>query len=380
MITFDKETIAPNTQIARIKVLGIGGAGGNTINHMIKSKYDRVEFIAANTDAQALAISQASVRLQLGKTLTRGLGAGANPDVGRKAAEEDLESVLEHLQDADIVFLVAGFGGGTGSGATPVIASALKELDILSVAVVTKPFAFEGKKSMRVARDAIEQLSEQIDTLVVIPNERLLSVTNAKVSMLDAFGMVNEVIHQFVRSIADIIAQPGHINVDFADVSTIMRGMGKAVMGTGRATGVDRAQKAAAQAIDSPLLEDTNIEGARAILLNITGGPSLGLHELHAAASAVHDIVAEDANIIMGSVIDESMGDEVAVTIIATGIEPRKGGKASSPAVRATQESSQTGEHVNASNGNAESDDKTTELEVPTYLRREQEQEREDHV
>jgi len=372
MITFDKESVTPNTQIARIKVVGVGGAGGNTVNHMINSHYDRAEFIVANTDAQALAISQASERLQLGKTLTRGLGAGANPDVGRKAAEEDLENVLEHLQDADIVFLVAGFGGGTGSGATPVIAKALKELDILNVAVVTKPFAFEGKKSMRVAREAIEQLSEQIDTLVVIPNERLLNVTNAKVSMLDAFGMVNEVIYQFVRSIADIIAQPGHINVDFADVCTIMRGMGKAVMGTGRATGVDRAQKAAAQAIESPLLEDTNIEGARAILLNITGGTSLGLHELHAAASAVHDTVAEDANIIMGSVIDESMGDEVAVTIIATGIQQGKEGKTMPKSVRSQEP---TEEHSSVADGSAVVDDKTTELEVPTYLRREQEQE-----
>jgi len=381
MITFKQEDRA-ETPVARIKVLGIGGAGGNTINHMRRSNYDRVEFLVANTDAQALAVSEAPVRLQLGTLLTRGLGAGANPEVGRSAAHEDLEAVMSNLRDADIVFLVAGLGGGTGSGATPVIARALKEAGILTVAVVTKPFAFEGKRSLVIANEALTELGQSVDTLVVIPNERLLRVTDAHVSMLGAFAMINDVIHQFVKSIADIISYPGHINVDFADLCTIMRGMGTAVMGTGRAAGVDRAQKAAAQAISSPLLENATIEGAQAILLNITGSSGLGLHELHAAASAVYEATAEEANIIMGSVIDESMGDEVTVTIIATGILERDRKEASVTTIRAAMsvsevltdegQSSSPSEHSQdelAAHEMDAADPETRELEVPTYLR-----------
>lgn len=323
MIDFEAEK-KKNTAIAHIKVMGIGGAGGNTINCMAESSLENIEFIAANTDAQALERSQAHEALQLGTKLTKGLGSGSNPDIGKRAAEEDLDKIDDYIEHADIVFLTGGLGGGTGSGALPVFAQRLREHKILSIAVVTKPFAFEGKRRMRIADQALEELKKHVDTLIVIPNQKLLEVTDEHMSLINAFNMINEVIGQFVTSISNIITQTGHINVDFADVKAIMKNMGVAVMGNGRASGANRAEEAALQAISSPLLEEHSINGARGILLNITGNKDLGLHEVSAAASLLYEQADEDANIVLGSVIDESMGDEVSVTIIATGFEPHK--------------------------------------------------------
>ncbi len=305
--------------IATIKVIGIGGAGGNTVNSIIAAGCDGFECIVANTDAQALDFSKADKKLQIGIKSTKGLGTGANPEIGERAAEEDLDKVLEAIGDADIVFIAAGMGGGTGSGGAPVIARALREKGILSIAVVTKPFLFEGKRRAEIADRALTQLRKEVDTLIVIPNQKLLNVVDHNVSMVDAFGMINEVLGQSVRGISDIITKPGHINVDFADVRTIMRDRGMAVMGTGKATGPERARKAAENAISSPLLENISIKGAHGVLLNITGGTNLGLHEISEAASIIYDQVHEDANIILGSVIDETLQEEVIVTIIATG-------------------------------------------------------------
>jgi cell division protein FtsZ len=305
--------------IATIKVIGVGGAGSNTINSMIESGYEAIEFIIANTDAQALRASKASKKIQLGIKSTKGLGSGANPELGRRAAEEDLDKVIDAVGEADIVFLAGGMGGGTGSGALPVIARALKSKGILTVAVVTKPFSFEGKRRARVAEQALEILKKEVDTLIVIPNQKLLNVVDEQVSMIDAFAMINEVLNQSVRGISDIITKSGHINVDFADLREIMRGMGLAVMGTGSASGADRARIAAQQAISSPLLENMSITGAKGVLLNISGGRSLGLHEISQAASIIYEQADEDANIILGSVINEELGDKIVVTIIATG-------------------------------------------------------------
>jgi cell division protein FtsZ len=302
-----------------IKVVGIGGAGGNTVNSIISSGCEHIEFVVANTDAQALENAKAVCKVQIGVKSTKGLGTGANPELGQRAAEEDLDKLLGALEDADIVFLTGGMGGGTGSGALPVVARALKERGILSIAVVTKPFTFEGKRRARVADRALEQLKNDVDTLIVIPNQKLLDVVDQKVSMLDAFAMINDILGHSVKGISDIITKPGHINVDFADVKAIMKDMGLAVLGTGRASGEGRAWLAAEQAISSPLLENMSIDGARGVLLNITGGPSLGLHEISEAASIIYDKADEDANIILGSVIDAHMGDEVNVTVIATG-------------------------------------------------------------
>jgi cell division protein FtsZ len=304
-----------------IKVVGVGGAGGNMVNSIVESDHLDIECITVNTDVQALNMSLASERIHIGVKSTKGLGTGANPDIGERAAQEDLEKVMHAIGTADIVFLVGGLGGGTGSGGMPVIAQALWDRGVLCIAIVTKPFAFEGKKRTRVATEAVERLKKVVDTLIVMHNQKLLEVTDKQISMIDAFAMENNVLVQSVRSIADIIAKPGHINVDFADVRAIMKGRGFAVMGTGRANGVGRAQEAAFQAISSPLLENMSITGARGILLNITGGPSLGLHEINEAASIVYQEAHEDANIIIGSVIDNTLSDDVLVTIIATGFE-----------------------------------------------------------
>ena len=308
----------------RIKVLGVGGAGGNTVNSMIDAQYKGIEFIVANTDAQALNLSKAEHRIQLGLKSTKGLGAGANPELGKRAAEENLHEIMDLLEDADIVFLTAGMGGGTGSGALPVIARALKEKNILTIAVVTKPFVFEGKKRATIAHDSIEALKREIDTLLIIPNQKLLEVVDQDVSMIDAFSMINSILHQSVKGIADIITKPGHINVDFADVRTIMKDMGLAIMGTGKASGKDRALDAALQAISSPLLENMTIKGARGILINISGGTNLGLHEISVASSMIAEQAEENASIIIGSVIDEALGDEIIVTVIATGFDKRQ--------------------------------------------------------
>ncbi|QQR48773.1 cell division protein FtsZ [bacterium] len=308
-----------------LKILGIGGAGGNAVNSMIKSnEFDAVQFLVANTDAQALAQSPARVKIQLGTKITKGLGAGSNPDIGRRSAEEDVENVINQIKDADIIFLTAGLGGGTGSGSIPVIAGIAKELGILTVAIVTKPFIFEGKRRARIADEAAETLRKVVDTIIVVPNQRLLEVVDEKISMLDAFALSNDILKQAIKGISDIITKSGHINVDFADVRAIMKDMGMALMGTGRATGVNRAKEAAAKAISSPLLENVSIKGARGVLINITGNVDLGLYEINEAASLVYDLVSEDANIILGSVIDQNMGDEIMVTVIATGFETKQ--------------------------------------------------------
>ncbi len=319
MITFDQDERDQDLALASIKVVGVGGAGGNTINCMVDSQYNGVEFIAINTDAQALKHSKAHHTIQIGQKSTKGLGAGANPEVGKRSAEEDIDKVLELLHGADIVFVAGGMGGGTGSGALPVIVKALKEKGILTIVILTKPFAFEGKKRARVADEAIEVVKKYADTLLVIPNQKLLDLVDDQVSMIDGFGMINEVLNKSVRGIADIITRSGHINVDFADVKEIMKDKGLAVMGTARASGEGRAKKATLQAISSPLLESMNIAGARGVLLNITGGPNLGLHEISQAASIIYEQADADANIILGSVIDLDMKDEVSVTVIATG-------------------------------------------------------------
>ncbi len=309
-----------NKQVAKIKVIGVGGAGGNTVNSMIEAGgYEAIDFIVANTDAQALHLSKAESKLQIGVKSTKGLGSGSNPEVGKRAAEEDLDKIMHELADADIVFLAAGMGGGTGSGALPVISKALKDKGILSIAVVTKPFGFEGKRRMKIAEQAIQDLKKDVDTLIVVPNQKLLDVVDEQVSMIDAFAMINDVLNQSVKGISDIITRPGHINVDFADLRAIMKDMGIAVLGTGKASGPDRALEAAMKAIESPLLENVSIKGAKSVLLNITGGPSLSLHEINQAASLIYEQADEDANIILGSVIDESLGDEIVMTVVATG-------------------------------------------------------------
>lgn len=308
---------------AKIKVMGIGGAGGNAINSMIESKeFKDVDFLVANTDVQVLESSLAGEKIQLGKKITKGLGAGSNPDVGRKSAEEDIEIIKEQLLDVDIVFLTAGLGGGTGSGALPVVARAAREMGVLSVAVVTKPFKFEGRRRAMHAQQALEGLINAADTIIVVPNEKLLEISDPKISIIEAFAMSNEILKQAVKGVSDIIQKTGLVNVDFADVRSIMKEMGLAIMGTGRASGPERAKNAAIEAINSPLLENISIEGARGILFNITGNADMGLHEINEAAQVVHRLVSDDANIILGSVIDPSMGDEIMITVIATGLDP----------------------------------------------------------
>jgi cell division protein FtsZ len=310
-----------NHNHARIKVIGVGGGGGNAINTMISCRLEGVDFVAANTDLQALESNQAQIKIPLGSRLTKGLGAGANPEIGRNAAMEDRERIAEVLQGADMVFVTAGMGGGTGTGAAPVIAEVARELGALTVGVVTKPFGFEGKKRRRHADDGILNLARAVDTLITIPNERLLSVAGQKTTMLDAFRKADDVLLNAVQGISDLITIPGLINVDFADVKTIMSSMGRALMGTGRASGERRAIEAAQQAISSPLLEDVSITGATGILINITGGPDLTLFEVNEASSLIQEAAHEDANIIFGSVIDPNICDEVRITVIATGFD-----------------------------------------------------------
>jgi cell division protein FtsZ len=326
MIEFEKnEDIKPQAPHVTIKVLGVGGAGGNTINSMISAGCSSIQFIAANTDSQALAQSQAELTIQLGMKSTKGLGTGANPDLGKRAAEEDLERVVEALSDADIVFLTGGLGGGTGSGGLPVIAQELKEKGILTIAVVTKPFLFEGKRRMQVAERSLEMLKNSVDTLIVVPNENLLSHVDESVSMIDAFAMINNILYKAVKGISDIISQPGHINVDFADLKAILKDMGLAVIGTGHARGKDRALEAARQATSSPLLENVDISGARSVLLNITGGQNLTLHEISFIASIIYERADQEANIIIGSVIDENLDEEIQVSVLATGFAQGRG-------------------------------------------------------
>ncbi len=322
MIEFEQESLHRQKSMVSIKVIGVGGAGGNAVNSIIESGCQGIGFIVANTDAQALEFSKAHHKIQIGVKSTKGLGAGANPEVGKRAAEEDLDKVMDAISGADIAFIIGGMGGGTGSGGLPVIARALRDKGILSIAIVTRPFLFEGKRRAAIADAAIERLKQDVDTLIVVPNQKLLEVVDQHVSMIDAFALINDgVLSQSVRGLSDIITNPGHINVDYADIRTIMKDRGLAVMGTGKASGVNRAQEAALQAISSPLLENMSVVGARGVLFNITGGKDLGLHEISQAASVVYEQAHEEANIIIGSVIDENLYDEVIVTIIATDFE-----------------------------------------------------------
>ncbi|HEX9206380.1 MAG TPA: cell division protein FtsZ [Candidatus Deferrimicrobiaceae bacterium] len=307
---------------AVIKVFGVGGGGGNAINTMIEEGLQGVEFIAANTDSQALSRNLAPLKLQLGARLTKGLGAGANPDIGRQAAVEDRDMLREALAGADMVFITAGLGGGTGTGAGPVVAEVAKEVGALTVAVVTRPFSFEGQTRKRQADGGTKELRGLVDTIIVIPNEKLLLIAGKEMRFVDAFRKVDDVLFQAVRGISELVTRPGYINLDFADVKTVMSGMGVALMGTGAATGQNRAMAAAEKAISSPLLEDVSIRGARGVLINITAGASLSLSEVNEAASLIREEASDEANIIFGTVIDESMGDELKVTVVATGFEP----------------------------------------------------------
>ncbi|HEY5497266.1 MAG TPA: cell division protein FtsZ [Syntrophales bacterium] len=306
---------------ARIKVIGIGGGGGNAVNTMISYNLKGVDFIVANTDTQALGASISPIKVQLGAEATKGLGAGANPDVGKQAAIEAKDRLREHLEGADMVFITAGLGGGTGTGGAPVIAEICKELGVLTVAVVTKPFQFEGKRRNYQAEEGIDELRRIVDTLIVVPNQRLLSLGGRNLSLLDAFKKADDILYHAVKGISDLIIIPGLINLDFADVKNTMSSMGLAMMGTGTASGENRAIEAAQRAISSPLLEDNSIQGAHGVLLNITGGPDMSLFEVNEASSLIQAEAHEDANIIFGTVIDETMGDEIRITVIATGFE-----------------------------------------------------------
>lgn len=307
-------------QSAVIKVVGVGGGGGNAVRHMIESGVDGVDFICANTDAQALTDVVSSTVLQLGGNITKGLGAGANPEVGRHAALEDRERIAEALQGADMVFITAGMGGGTGTGAAPVVAEIAKDLGILTVAVVTRPFRFEGKKRMKIADEGMLELQQHVDSLITIPNEKLLEVLGKNTALIEAFKTVNNVLLGAVQGIADLIINPGQINVDFADVRTVMSEMGMAMMGTGAARGENRAREAAEMAIRSPLLDDVNLEGARGILVNITAGPDMSLGEFSEVGDIIEELASDNATIVTGTAMDTELGDELRVTVVATGL------------------------------------------------------------
>ncbi len=313
------ELMDVDTQDAVIKVIGVGGCGGNAVDHMISSGLNGVEFIAINTDAQALKRNQAKMQLQLGNGVTKGLGAGANPDVGREAALEDRERIAELIDGADMLFITAGMGGGTGTGAAPVVAEVAKELGILTVAVVTKPFMFEGKR-VRAANAGIEALARHVDSLIIIPNEKLMQVLGDDVSMLDAFKAANNVLHGAVGGIAEVINCPGLVNVDFADVRTVMSEMGMAMMGSAQASGENRARIAAEQAVASPLLEDVNLAGARGVLVNITASSTVKMKEIHEVMNTIKGFTAEEATVIVGQVLDDTMEDALRVTMVATGL------------------------------------------------------------
>ncbi|MBI4886022.1 MAG: cell division protein FtsZ [Acidobacteria bacterium] len=325
-------TLDPDSRLsAKIKVIGVGGGGSNAVNRMVAAGLEGVEFIVANTDAQALGQNPAAVRIQIGQTLTKGLGAGADPHIGRQAALEDTETTIQSLSGADMIFVTAGLGGGTGTGAAPVIASLASELGALTVAVVTRPFKFEGKKRARHAEEGLEALRECVDTVITIPNERLLTIIDRRTSLTDAFGMADDVLRQAIQGISDLILVPGLINLDFADVKTIMSGMGVAMMGTGVAEGDNRAMQAAQKAVSSPLLEDGSVTGARGVIINVTGGPDLSLMEVNEASCVIQEAAHEDANIIFGAVVDPTLKGKVKITVIATGFD-RVGGARAVPA------------------------------------------------
>jgi cell division protein FtsZ len=365
-------------QAAKIKVIGLGGGGSNAVSRMIAAQFTGVEFIVANTDAQALRASPAPIKVQLGSKLTQGLGAGSNPEVGRDAALEDPEYITKLLQGADMVFITAGLGGGTGTGAAPVVASLARDLGILTVAVVTKPFQFEGRKRMQQAEAGLEALRGVVDTLIAIPNQRLLSVVDRGTPLIDAFRVADSVLQQAVQGISDLILVPGLINLDFADVRTIMSGMGMAMMGTGVGHGEHRALDAAQKAVASPLLDDTSIEGAKGVLINFTGGSDLSLHEIDEAARIVHEAAHEEARIIFGAVVDPTLQDEIRMTVIATGFTEKREVNIPSGKVVDLSRSGRTGTvagpapwrrrsvDVRADADAEEMDD----LDVPAFLRR----------
>lgn len=349
--------------LAKIKVIGVGGGGNNAVNRMITAGVQGVEFIAVNCDAQDLMLSEAETKIAIGEKLTKGLGAGGNPEIGQQAAEESREQIQEAIKGADMVFVTAGMGGGTGTGAAHVVAECAKEMGVLTVGVVTKPFKFEGKRRMNQAENGIVNLKEKVDTLITIPNDRLLAVIDKKTSMMDAFRIADDILRQGVQGISNLIAVPGMINLDFADVQSVMKDAGSALMGIGTAKGEGAAVAAAEAAIKSPLLENS-IDGARGVLLNITGGKDLGLLEVNEAASIVEEAVADDANIIFGAVIDESLDDEIRVTVIATGFNeaaPYK--QASAPAVGKTATSSSNGSVIGGFTSGGSN-------EIPPWLRR----------
>jgi cell division protein FtsZ len=348
------QLIEPNSMnSAKIKVIGIGGAGGNAVNTMISYNLKGVDFISANTDAQALGASSSPIKIQIGAEVTKGLGAGSNPDVGRRSAIETKDLLRNSVEGADMVFITAGLGGGTGTGGAPIVAEIAKELGILTVAVVTKPFLFEGKKRNQQAEEGIADLRKIVDTLIVVPNQRLLGLGGKALSLLEAFKKADDILYHAVKGISDLIMVPGLINLDFADVKSIMSEMGMALMGTGIASGDCRAVEAAQRAISSPLLEDNTIQGAHGILLNITGGPDMTLFEINEASSLIQSEAHEDANIIFGTVVDESMADEIRITVIATGFnEPQKHSQT-------TKNVSRLGSH------------KREDLSMPAYIRHE---------
>lgn len=358
MLDFDVEV----QQFAQIKVIGCGGGGNNAVNRMIKGGLKNVEFIAVNTDKQALMLSQASQKIQIGDKLTKGLGAGANPEIGQKAAEESKEEIAQAIKGSDMVFITAGMGGGTGTGAAPVIAEIAKSMGILTVGVVTKPFPFEGRKRMLHADMGIKNLKDKVDTLVTIPNERLLSIVDKKTPLVESFKLADDVLRQGVQGISDLITIPGLVNLDFADVKTIMLDKGLAHMGTGEGRGDNRAQDAAKQAISSPLLE-TSIVGATGVLLNITGGPDFSLIEMNEAAEIVQQAADPDANIIVGAVIDENLKDEIRITVIATGFE---GGKAEAKTPKADTAKNEAALTLETGKDKYDEGD----LEIPAFLRR----------
>ena len=371
MIMDDNELSYMMDGTATIKVIGVGGAGNNAVNRMIEAGIRNVEFIAVNTDRQTLNESKAGSKIQIGEKLTRGLGAGANPDIGSQAAEESKAEIAEVLKGADMVFVTAGMGGGTGTGAAPIVAATAKEMGILTIGVVTKPFTFEGKKRLAQAERGVASLKGKVDTLVVIPNDKLLQVIDRKTSMIEAFRMADDILRQGVQGISDLISVPGVINLDFADVRTIMLNQGMAHMGIGVASGENRAEDAAKQAIQSPLLE-TSIEGARGIIINITGGSDMGLHEANTAAELVQRSADPEANIIFGTVIDDSMGDEIQITVIATGFEKEEERRSAGSqyenivADAWRKRNSSSISSISSSSSNESSGD----LDIPTFLRK----------
>jgi cell division protein FtsZ len=369
--------------LAKIKVIGVGGGGGNAVNTMISSCLQGVDFINANTDSQALGVSNSPIKIQIGTQITKGLGAGSNPEIGRQSALESRDEIRPYLEGADMIFITAGMGGGTGTGAAPIIAEIARECSILTIAVVTKPFQFEGKKRNIQAEEGIAQLRETVDTLIVVPNQRLLSLGGRNLSLLEAFKKADDILYQAVKGISDLILVPGLINLDFADVKSVMSNMGMAIMGTGVASGENRAVEAAQRAISSPLLEDNTIQGAHGILLNITGGPDMSLYEVNEASSLIQEEADDDANIIFGTVIDQNMQDEIRITVIATGFDDFMKKKESlgnvthlggyrredlSTPTFMRRERSQNHANIAAMSINGEAEN--MDIQIPTFLRR----------